>query len=138
MKKRTFILIVIFCCFLLGVKSQTPVDVDMSFPVSTQLDDVRYEFIQSVKNSNRAFLLDKYTGKVWRYRVLRKEFEEMKREQPDEVVPDKVNYQMYISGDNSSMCFLLNVHTGEMWRYVWKDAVRTFEKMEMPWSYQDK
>ena len=67
--------------------------------------------------------------------MIRKEFEEMTREQPDEVVVDKVNYQMYISGDNSSMCFLLNVHTGEMWRYVWKDAVRTFEKMKMPWNY---
>ena len=135
MKKQIIILIVIFSCSLSVVKAVTPVEVDMSFPVSTQLDNVRYEFIQSVKNSNRAFLLDKYTGKVWRYRVMRKEFEEMTREEPDNVVADKVNYQMYISGDNSSMCFLLNVHTGEMWRYVWKDSVRVFEKMEMPWNY---
>lgn len=136
MKKQILILIVIVCCFLFDVKAQTSfVSVDTTFPISTKLDNARYEFIQSVKDSNRAFLLDKYTGKVWRYRVIRKEFEEMTREQPDEVVADKVNYQMYISGDNSSMCFLLNVHTGEMWRYVWKDAVRTFEKMKMPWNY---
>lgn len=135
MKKQFIILIVFICCFLFCLKAQTPVSVDTSFPVSTQLDNVRYEFIQSVKNSNRAFLLDKYTGKVWRYRVMKKEFEEMIREEPDKVVADKVNYQMYISGDNSSMCFLLNVHTGEMWRYVWKDSVRIFEKMEMPWNY---
>lgn len=114
-------------------QAQSSVSVDTSFPVSTQLDNVRYEFIQSTQNNNRAFLLDKYTGRVWRYRVGRREFEEMTREQPDVVVPDKVNYQMYISGENSSMCFLLNVHTGEMWRYAWKDSGRTFEKMQMPW-----
>lgn len=135
MKKQIFTLIVFVCCFLLSIKAQTPVSVDVSFPISTKLDNARYEFIQSVKDSNRAFLLDKYTGKVWRYRVIRKEFEEMTREQPDEVVGDKVNYQMYISGENSSMCFLLNIHTGEMWRYVWKDSVRIFEKMKMPWNY---
>lgn len=132
MKKLFFI---IFCLssLMFQAKAQTIVTAANTAPVSTQLNNVRYEFIQSVQNNNRAFLLDKYTGRVWRYRVERREFEEMTREQPDVVVPDKVNYQMYISGENSSMCFLLNVHTGEMWRYAWKDSGRTFEKMQMPW-----
>ena len=74
------------------------------------------------------------TGQVWRYRIGKKEFEELKIEDPDSVVPDKVNYQMYISGENNSMCFLLNVHTGQMWRYMFKDGERTFNKLTMPWD----
>ena len=41
------------------------VSVSNSAAVSTQLIDVRYEFIQSSANSSLAFLIDKYTGTVW-------------------------------------------------------------------------
>ena len=40
------------------------VSVSNSAAVSTQLIDVRYEFVQSSANSSLAFLVDKYTGKV--------------------------------------------------------------------------
>ena len=121
-------------CFGYEAKAQTNVSVDASIPVSTQLSDVRFEFIQSTQNTFHAFLLDKYTGQVWRYKIGKKEFDELKREDPDTVVPDRVNYQMYISGENNSMCFLLNVHTGQMWRYMFKDGERTFRKLTMPWN----
>ena len=85
-------------------------------PVSTQITDVRYEFVQSQLNSNLAFLVDKYTGNVWKYKNKRKGFETIERIQPDIVDTTKVNYQLYMSSAISSMCFLLNVHTGEMWR----------------------
>lgn len=134
--KRILIALVsiILFCFGFDAKAQTNVSVDTSIPVSTQLSEVRFEFIQSTQNHSQAFLLDKYTGQVWRYKIAKKEFEELKREDPDTVVPDKVNYQMYISSENNSMCFLLNVHTGQMWRYVYKDGERTFHKLVMPWE----
>lgn len=129
-----------FCCSVFGAKAQTyvststNVSVDTSSPVSTQLSNVRYEFVQSMLNTTHAFLIDKYTGKVWRYRILKKEFDEIVREEPDTVNEEQVNYQLYMSGENNSMCFLLNVHTGEMWRYGSKDGEKTFKKMDMPWD----
>ena len=134
MKRLISILLLTFVCSVLKTYAQTNVSVDTSVPVSTQISNVRYEFIQSTQNNLHAFLLDKFTGQVWRYKIVKKEFEELKREKPDIVIPDKVNYQMYISADNNSMCFLLNVHTGQMWRYIYKDGERIFRKMDMPWD----
>lgn len=140
MKKLINILIMCFCCSVFGAKAQTYVNtyanvsVDSSSPVTTQVSNVRYEFVQSTLNSTHAFLIDKFTGRVWRYRILKKEFDEIQREQPDTVSEDRVNYQLYMSGENNSMCFLLNVHTGEMWRYASKEGGRTFTKMVMPWE----
>lgn len=108
--------------------------VSNSVPVSTESNNGRYEFIQSTNNSSHAFLIDKYTGNVWRYKILKKEFERLEREQPDSVSIDRINYQMYISAENSSMCFLLNIHTGDMWRYTSNIGEKTFKKMEMPWK----
>ena len=102
--------------------------------VSTQLIDVRYEFIQSSANSSLAFLVDKYTGTVWKYRILKKEFEEINKETDEAVDTTQVNYQLYMSGENSHMCFLLNVHTGQMWRYSTKEGNKQFMKMSMPWQ----
>ena len=130
----TILASIIALSFSYEANAQTNVSVDTSIPVSTQLSDVRFEFIQSTQNDFQAFLLDKYTGQVWRYRIGKKEFEELKVEDPETAVPDKVNYQMYISGENNSMCFLLNVHTGQMWRYMFKDGERTFHKLAMPWE----
>ena len=140
MKKLITILIMCLCCSVFGAKAQTYVSthtsvaVDSSTPVTTQLSNVRYEFVQSTLNSTHAFLIDKYTGKVWRYRILKKEFDEIVREEPDTVNAEQVNYQLYMSGENNSMCFLLNVHTGEMWRYAFKEGEKTFKKMTMPWD----
>ena len=116
------------------MNAQTYVSVSPSSPVSTQLTDVRYEFVQSTLNNSQAFLIDKFTGKVWRYRIMGKRFEEIEREQIDLVDTTKVNYQLYMSAENNSMCFLLNVHSGEMWRYGSKDGEKTFRKMDMPWN----
>lgn len=110
------------------------VSVSNSAAVSTQLIDVRYEFIQSSANSSLAFLVDKFTGTVWKYRILKKEFEEIKKETDEAVDTTQVNYQLYMSGENSHMCFLLNVHTGQMWRYSTKEGNKQFMKMSMPWQ----
>lgn len=110
------------------------VSVSNSAAVSTQLIDVRYEFVQSSANSSLAFFVDKYTGKVWKYRILKKEFEEIMNETDEQVDTTQVNYQLYMSGENSHMCFLLNVHTGQMWRYSTKEGNKKFLKMSMPWQ----
>lgn len=102
--------------------------------VSTKTSDARYEFIQSSLVNKNAFLLDKYTGRVWRYRILTSKFEEIHR-QPIEVVDTtQVNYQLYMSGENYSMCFLLNIHTGELWKYVHNanGGEKFFHKLEKP------
>ena len=139
MKRIATIMMMCFCCSILGAKAQTyiggtNISVDNSSPVSTQLSNVRYEFVQSTLNTTHAFLIDKYEGRVWRYRILKKEFDEIVREEPDSVKEGQVNYQLYMSGENNSMCFLLNVHTGEMWRYASKEGEKTFKKMIMPWD----
>ena len=136
MKKLLVILTIFLCCSAFEVKAQMvyAVGAGSESPVSTQLADVRYEFIQSQLNSNLAFLVDKYTGNVWKYKNKKKGFETIERKNPDMVDTTKVNYQLYMSAEISSMCFLLNVHTGEMWRYISVDGNRTFEKIEMPWD----
>ena len=134
MKRLPITIIVCLLCSVAGVKAQTYVSVSPSSPVSTQLTDVRYEFVQSTLNNSQAFLIDKYTGKVWRYRIMRKRFEKIEREQIDIVDTTKVNYQLYMSAENNSMCFLLNVHSGDMWRYGSKDGEKTFKKIDIPWS----
>jgi hypothetical protein len=134
MKKLLVILTILLCCSAFEVNAQMVYAVGSESPVSTQLADVRYEFIQSQLNSNLAFLVDKYTGNVWKYKNKKKGFETIERKNPDMVDTTKVNYQLYMSAEISSMCFLLNVHTGEMWRYISVDGNRTFEKIEMPWD----
>ena len=125
-------------CFAYSTQAQTVTKtterVSRAIPVSTQVSDARYEFIQSTISSSQAFLLDKYTGQVWRYVSKKKGFEELEREDPDAVVLDKVNYQLYLSSESSSICFLLNVHTGDIWRYIKASGERTFRKMTMPWD----
>lgn len=134
--KRLFLLIAFAMCIsICEVYAQSyRTYVSNSVPVSTESNSGRYEFIQSTNNSSHAFLIDKYTGNVWKYKILKKEFERLEREQPDSVSIDRINYQMYISAENSSMCFLLNIHTGDMWRYTSNIGEKTFKKMEMPWK----
>lgn len=136
MKKLITTLIVCLCCSVFGAMAQNSVYVDTAVPVSSELTNVRYEFVQSTQNNLHAFLLDKYSGRVWRYRIAKKEFVEIEVEDADAVDTTQVNYQLYMSAENNSMCFLLNVHTGNMWRYYSKDGERTFSKMAMPWNQQ--
>ena len=114
--------------------AQNTVIVSNNHAVSTNLTDTRFEFVQSSTNSKLAFLVDKFSGKVWKYRISKKEFEEITRLNKDSVDITKVNYQLYMSGENNSMCFLLNIHTGEMWRYAHAEGEKVFSKMNMPWN----
>ena len=75
MKKLLVILTMLLCCSAFEVKAQIAYAIGGGAPVSTQLADVRYEFIQSQLNSNLAFLVDKYTGNVWKYKNKKKGFE---------------------------------------------------------------
>lgn len=105
-----------------------------TYSVHAQIVTKTTETVSKAISSSQAFLLDKYTGQVWRYISKKKGFEELEREDPDVVVPDKVNYQLYLSSESVSICFLLNIHTGEIWRYMKEDGERTFRKMTMPWN----
>ena len=139
MKRVITTIAIIVCLFFVNttqaqIVTKTTERVSRAIPVSTQVSDARYEFIQSTISSSQAFLLDKYTGQVWRYISKKKGFEELEREDPDVVVADKVNYQLYLSSESVSICFLLNIHTGEIWRYMKEDGERTFRKMTMPWN----
>ena len=130
--KKIVLLIALLAGFTVyDVKAQTDVDAHLSLPISTDIEGARYEFVQSMINSKQAFLLDKFTGDVWRYKSVGKEFELIEREKPDMMVDDRINYQLYLSSENSKLCFLLNIHTGEMWRYT-KDGDRKFRKIELP------
>lgn len=134
MKRLFFVSLMCFFFHNAIAQSYPIVALDSSSPVNTQVSNARYEFIQSTINSSHAFLVDKNSGTVWRYRIIGKKFEEILREEPDSVNVNQINYQLYISGDNSSMCFLLNIHTGQMWRYASKDGEKTFTKLKMPWD----
>lgn len=138
MKKFLSLLIFTLCVAISEASAQSYTYVNNSIPVSTQSNNGRYEFIQSTNNNSHAFLLDKFTGDVWKYRIVRKEFDKLNIEQPDSVDTNKVNYQLYISAENNSMCFLLNIHTGQMWRYTFSDGEKIFRKMTMPWEINEE
>ena len=135
MKRFLMILSFGLCCITFEANAQFVYAIGDSgrSAVSTQLSDVRYEFVQAPTNSSQAFLVDKYEGNVWKYKGKRKGFEEIARDNRDVVDVSKVNYQLYISATDSSQCFLLNVHTGEMGRYGdGEDGGKAFTKLEMP------
>ncbi len=134
MKKLLVILTIFLCCSAFEVKAQTYIVATSDTPPSsTQISNVRYEFVQY---SSMSFLVDKYTGDVWRYRNKKKGFETIERDNPDSVDVSRENYQLYISSEISYVCFLLNVHTGEMWRYTSTEGggEKRFVKIEMPWE----
>jgi hypothetical protein len=141
MKRILMILPFVLYCMAFEAKAQFVYAIGDSgrSAVSTQLSDVRYEFVQAPTNSSQAFLVDKYEGNVWKYKGKRKGFEEIARDDRDVVDTTKVNYQLYISATDSSQCFLLNVHTGEMWRYGdGEEGGKTFIKLEMPFLIPKK
>lgn len=104
-------------------------------PVSTAADG-RFEFIQAPSNYAKAFLLDKYTGRIWENNgVIKDKVEEVEVEQMVAVSDTtRVNYQLYIHGNNYAKCFLLNIHTGDMWKCTTKRGKSVFEKIQMPWN----
>ena len=138
MKYFCNITILLFCTLFLHieVRAQQHVTtiVSNNTPVATQSNNGRYEFIQSTITRSQSFLLDKYTGKVWRYKNSSKEFEELEIIGVNPIKEDIVNFQLYFGGDSSNDCFLLNIHTGEMWRYGKDSKERTFIKLKMPWE----
>lgn len=135
MKKVVFVALICLCFVCDKSLAQTfPVIVNSSSPVSSNISSARYEFVQSELTPSYAFLVDKFTGKVWRYKIGGKKFEEIKRAETDSVDVNQVNYQLYMSGNNASMCFLLNIHTGHLWRYASQDGEKIFYKMSMPWD----
>ena len=133
MKRILILLILILCFHISDAVGQSFVVASNPAPVTTQLNDGRYEFIQSPVNSSLHFLLDKFTGNVWRYKMSKDEFDELKRENPDTVVVDKINYQIHMGASANSNIYLLNIHTGEMWRYSYNKGESFFKKMSMPW-----
>lgn len=135
MKKLITVLIMCLFCSVFGAKAQVVYSLGPEPSVaSTLVADVRFEFIEDPLTNSMSFLVDKYTGRVWRYIHRRKEFEKVGREQSDVVDTTKVNYQLYISCSNS-LCFLLNVHTGDMWKYnSGKEGDKTFVRIDMPWD----
>ena len=104
--------------------------VKYQIPISTNINDGRFEFISSTKFAEQAFLLDKYSGKVWR-KTGRGTLQQVSVEKLVAVEADKINFQLYM--DNTNDCFLLNIHTGELWQYrIDKLTNWVFKKFEMP------
>ena len=104
--------------------------VKYQIPISTHINDRRFEFVSSTNISVQAFLLDKYSGKVWR-KTGRGTLQQVSVEGLVAVEADKINFQLYM--DNTNDCFLLNIHTGELWQYrIDKLTNWVFKKLEMP------
>ena len=116
--------------FVLGGEVKAQDVVKYQIPISTNINDGRFEFVSSTKFSVQAFLLDKYSGKVWR-KTGRGTLQQVSVEGLVAVEADKVNFQLYM--DNTNDCFLLNIHTGELWQYsIDKLTNWVFKKFEMP------
>ena len=116
--------------FVLGGEVKAQDIVKYQIPISTHINDGRFEFVSSTKFSVQAFLLDKYSGKVWR-KTGRGTLQQVSVEGLVAVEDDKINFQLYM--DNTNDCFLLNIHTGELWQYrIDKLTNWVFKKLEMP------
>ena len=116
--------------FVLGGEVKAQDIVKYQIPISTNINDGRFEFVSSTKFSVQAFLLDKYSGKVWR-KTGRGTLQQVSVEELVAVEDDKINFQLYM--DNTNDCFLLNIHTGELWQYrIDKLTNWVFKKLEMP------
>ena len=129
---KTFykMVILLFGMFVLGGEIKAQDIVKYQIPISTNINDGRFEFVSSTKFSEQAFLLDKYSGKVWR-KTGRGTLQQVSVEELVAVEADKINFQLYM--DNTNDCFLLNIHTGELWQYrIDKLANWVFKKLEIP------
>lgn len=135
MRFVTILFFSLLCSFSTTAEEVKVVEKYKNLPVST-LADGRFEFIQAPSNYAKAFLLDKYTGRVWENNgSLKVKIEEVEVEGRVCVVDTtRVNYQLYIHGNNYARCFLLNIHTGDMWKHDTKKGKSVFEKIQMPWN----
>ena len=116
--------------FVLGGEVKAQDIVKYQIPISTHINDGRFEFGSSTKFAVQAFLLDKYSGKVWR-KTGRGTLQQVAVEELVAVEADKINFQLYM--DNTNDCFLLNIHTGELWQNrIDKLTNWVFKKLEMP------
>ena len=130
MKTFCKMVILLFGMFVLGGEIKAQDIVKYQIPISTNINDGRFEFVSSTKFSEQAFLLDKYSGKVWR-KTGRGTLQQVSVEELVAVEDDKINFQLYM--DNTNDCFLLNIHTGELWQYrIDKLANWVFKKLEIP------
>ena len=130
MRKVVTIALLLFGVFVLGSEVKAQDVVRYQIPISTNINDGRFEFISSTKFAEQAFLLDKYSGKVWR-KTGRGTLQLVSVEKLVAVEADKINFQLYM--DNTNDCFLLNIHTGELWQYcIDKLTNWVFKKLEMP------
>ena len=135
MRFVTILIIALLCSFSAVADEVKVVEEQKYLPVSTAAEG-RFEFIQAPSNYTKAFLLDKYTGRVWENNgKVKDKIEEVEVEDRDsDVDTTRVNYQLYIHGDNYTRCFLLNIHTGDMWKCNTKRGKSVFEKIQMPWN----
>ena len=130
MKTFCKMVILLLGMFVLGGEVKAQDVVKYQIPISTNINDGRFEFISSTKFAEQAFLLDKYSGKVWR-KTGRGTLQLVSVEKLVAVEADKINFQLYM--DNTNDCFLLNIHTGELWQYsIDKLTNWVFKKFEMP------
>lgn len=130
MKTFCKLVILLLGMFVLGGEVKAQDIVKYQIPISTHINDGRFEFVSSTKFSEQAFLLDKYSGKVWR-KTCRGTLQQVFVEELVAVEADKINFQLYM--DNTNDCFLLNIHTGELWQYrIDKLTNWVFKKLEMP------
>ena len=130
MRKVVTIALLLFGVFVLGSEVKAQDVVRYQIPISTNINNGRFEFISSTKFAEQAFLLDKYSGKVWR-KTGRGTLQQVSVEGLVAMEADKINFQLYM--DNTNDCFLLNIHTGELWQYrIDKLTSWVFKKLEMP------
>ena len=130
MKTFCKLVILLLGIFVLGGEVKAQDIVKYQIPISTNINGGRFEFVSSTKFSEQAFLLDKYSGKVWR-KTGRGTLQQVSVEELVAVEDDKINFQLYM--DNTNDCFLLNIHTGELWQYrIDKLANWVFKKLEIP------
>ena len=130
MKTFCKLVILLLGMFVLGGEVKAQDIVKYQIPISTHINDGRFEFVSSTKFSEQAFLLDKYSGKVWR-KTGRGTLQQVSVEELVAVEDDKINFQLYM--DNTNDCFLLNIHTGELWQYrIDKLTSWVFKKLEIP------
>lgn len=129
MKTFCKLVILLLGIFVLGGEVKAQDIVKYQIPISTNINGGRFEFVSSTKFSEQAFLLDKYSGKVWR-KTFRGTLQQVSVEELVAVEDDKINFQLYM--DNTNDCFLLNIHTGELWQYrIDKLANWVFKKLEI-------
>ena len=122
------IFILLFGLSLFGKEAKAQEFVADYKAITTNVENGRFELMNSPAEYGQIYLLDKYSGRVWIKH--NDEFEEISVEGIADVKADKINFQLYIYKHN--YLFLLNIHTGETWKYVANLKQRKFHKLNSP------